>query len=46
MALVGIAVPLSRPPIVILDGQGGTVQLHQASAVAGRAALGLEVRFP
>jgi hypothetical protein len=45
-ALLGVAVPLARPPVVILDSQGGTIQLHQPSRVAGRAALGIEVHFP
>jgi hypothetical protein len=45
-ALVGVAVPLDRPAIVILSSQGGTVPLHQPSAVALRAGLGLELHFP
>jgi hypothetical protein len=45
-AMLGVAVPLTRPPVVIVDSQGGTIQLLQSSVVAGRAALGVEVRFP
>ena len=44
--MLGIALPLTRPPVVLVDSQGRTIQIQQSSAVAGRAALGLEVRFP
>jgi hypothetical protein len=43
--MLGIAVPLTRPPVVV-DSQAGTTQLQQSAVVAGRVALGLEVRFP
>jgi hypothetical protein len=45
-ALVGVAVPLARPAIVIQDSTGGTIPLHQPSAAALQAALGVELHFP
>jgi hypothetical protein len=44
-ASVGLGIPLARPSFVLLDPQGQTF-LHRASAIAGRASFGLEVRFP
>jgi hypothetical protein len=46
-ALVGVAAPLPRRSVVILDPQsGGAVPIHEPAVVAGRAALGVEVHFP
>jgi hypothetical protein len=45
-ASLGLAVPLARPPVVIIDPQGNDITLHQAAPVTGRAGLGLEVGFP
>jgi hypothetical protein len=43
---VGLVVPWSRPSVILVDGQGMTIELHQPSVIAGRAGLGLEVQFP
>jgi hypothetical protein len=45
-ALIGMAVPLARPPVVILEPQGGSSQLYRPSVVAGRLELGVQVHFP
>ncbi len=45
-AMLGLVLPLARPPVVVLDARDGTVPIAQASVASGRASLGLEVRFP
>ncbi len=42
---IGVAVPITRPPFVLLEPQG-EIQLHQASIVNGTGSLGIEARFP
>jgi hypothetical protein len=45
---VGLAIPLVRPEFDIQEegNPSSVIFLHQASSVAGRAGLGVEVRFP
>jgi hypothetical protein len=43
---LGAAVPLARPPFVLLGSQGAALVLHQPAPIWGRATLGVEVRFP
>jgi hypothetical protein len=45
-ASLGGAVPLARPPFVVLLRQGSSVPLHQANVVSGRVTLGVEAHFP
>jgi hypothetical protein len=45
-ASLGAAVPLARPPFVVLGSQNTELVLHQPAPVCGRATLGVEVRFP
>ncbi len=44
--LVGMAVPLTRPQVVIQQPPGGNLLLYRPSVIAGRVELGLEVHFP
>jgi hypothetical protein len=44
-ASLGLAIPLARPEFYINRG-GLPINLYQASSVAGRATVGVEVRFP
>jgi hypothetical protein len=45
-ASVGFVAPLVRPAFVVLDPNHEEIPLHRAAAMAGRASLGAEVRFP
>ncbi len=46
-ASLGLAVPLEHPSFEIAEPAGQTpLVLHHVSAIAGRATLGVEVRFP
>jgi hypothetical protein len=38
-------VPLSRPAFVIESSGGPSIPVHQPGAIAGKGAIGLEVRF-
>ncbi|MGH7286071.1 MAG: hypothetical protein ACRELY_31505 [Polyangiaceae bacterium] len=43
---LGLGVPLTRPPFVLLQPGGGDVALHRVSLVTAQATIGLEARFP
>jgi hypothetical protein len=45
---LGFLVPLARPEFVIQDltTKGSQFELHRPYVIAGRASLGVEVRFP
>jgi hypothetical protein len=46
-AAASIGIPLTRPDFVLqLQPSGGQIVLHRPSAVAGKAGIGIEARFP
>ena len=42
---LGLGVPITRPPFVLL-GPSGSIELHRVSVITAQATIGLEARFP